>query len=252
MVTDPAREEADGIRKSRTCVPCMTGINCSRGKSRGGWSGCGKGARRQGSGASSAKRRCGDLIKWIAPVRERRVKYEKNPKQVLEILDAGSKKRRAVAQGTMERVREAVLVGRRRGKRLLTGESTRPAASKLPAADCLFDHRSQRHRKKEKNRFKDRPLQKKERMATPGTDEQGRTRKRAPRSEWREPRRSQPTKYRYRCMRAARFAADLIKQQKMNIHDIQISKSRRNTSIICTNWKLDVDVSANLFIWRPR
>jgi tryptophanyl-tRNA synthetase len=49
-----------------------------------------------------------NLIKWIAPVRERRVKYEKNPKQVLEILDAGSKKARAVAQGTMERVREAV------------------------------------------------------------------------------------------------------------------------------------------------
>jgi tryptophanyl-tRNA synthetase len=49
-----------------------------------------------------------NLIKWISPVRERRVKYEKNPKQVLEILDAGSKKARAVAQGTMERVREAV------------------------------------------------------------------------------------------------------------------------------------------------
>jgi tryptophanyl-tRNA synthetase len=49
-----------------------------------------------------------NLIKWIAPVRERRVKYEQNPKQVLEILDAGSKKARVVAQGTMERVREAV------------------------------------------------------------------------------------------------------------------------------------------------
>jgi len=49
-----------------------------------------------------------NLIRWIAPVRERRVKYEKNPKQVLEILDEGSKKARVVAQGTMERVREAV------------------------------------------------------------------------------------------------------------------------------------------------
>src|SRR6267154_687661 len=47
-------------------------------------------------------------IKCNAPVRERRMKYEKNPKQVLEILDAGSKKARTVAQGTMERVREAV------------------------------------------------------------------------------------------------------------------------------------------------
>jgi len=49
-----------------------------------------------------------NLIKWIAPVRERRVNYEQNPKRVLEILDEGSKKARKVAQGTMERVREAV------------------------------------------------------------------------------------------------------------------------------------------------
>jgi len=49
-----------------------------------------------------------NLIKWIAPVRERRVKWENDPKGVLEILDAGSNKARTVAQGTMERVREAV------------------------------------------------------------------------------------------------------------------------------------------------
>jgi tryptophanyl-tRNA synthetase len=49
-----------------------------------------------------------NLIKWIAPVRERRVKWEKNPKGVLEILDEGSRRARVVAQGTMERVREAV------------------------------------------------------------------------------------------------------------------------------------------------
>ena len=48
------------------------------------------------------------LIEWITPVRERRVKYEKNPKQVLELLDDGSNKARKVAQGTMARVREAV------------------------------------------------------------------------------------------------------------------------------------------------
>ncbi len=49
-----------------------------------------------------------NLIKWIAPVRERRVKWENDPKGVIEILDEGSKKARVVAQGTMERVREAV------------------------------------------------------------------------------------------------------------------------------------------------
>jgi len=36
------------------------------------------------------------------------VQFESNPKRVLEILDAGSKRARVVAQGTMERVREAV------------------------------------------------------------------------------------------------------------------------------------------------
>ncbi len=49
-----------------------------------------------------------NLIKWIAPVRERRVKWENDSKGVLEILDAGSRKARKVAQGTRERVREAV------------------------------------------------------------------------------------------------------------------------------------------------
>jgi tryptophanyl-tRNA synthetase len=49
-----------------------------------------------------------NLIKWIAPVRERRLAYEKNPKQVLEILDAGSAKARESAKQTMERVRESV------------------------------------------------------------------------------------------------------------------------------------------------
>jgi tryptophanyl-tRNA synthetase len=49
-----------------------------------------------------------NLIKWIAPVRERRVEYEKHPARVLEMIDEGSKRARRVAQGTMERVREAV------------------------------------------------------------------------------------------------------------------------------------------------
>jgi tryptophanyl-tRNA synthetase len=62
-----------------------------------------------------------NLIKWIAPVRERRVKYEKNPKQVLEILDAGSKKARAVAQGTMECVREAVFGWEKKRKEVASG-----------------------------------------------------------------------------------------------------------------------------------
>ena len=48
------------------------------------------------------------LIQWIEPVRERRIKYEEHPQQVLEIMDAGAERARAVAQHTMERTREAV------------------------------------------------------------------------------------------------------------------------------------------------
>jgi tryptophanyl-tRNA synthetase len=50
-----------------------------------------------------------NLIKWIAPIRERRVEYEKNPSRVLELIDAGSKRARVEAVKTMTRVREAVL-----------------------------------------------------------------------------------------------------------------------------------------------
>jgi len=36
----------------------------------------------------------GQLIKWIVPIRERRVEYEKNPRRVLELIDAGLKRPR--------------------------------------------------------------------------------------------------------------------------------------------------------------
>jgi tryptophanyl-tRNA synthetase len=67
------------------------------------------GCRSAGIGCVECKTKMADhLIEWIAPVRERRVKWENDSKGVLEILDAGSNRARKVAQGTMERVREAV------------------------------------------------------------------------------------------------------------------------------------------------
>lgn len=48
------------------------------------------------------------LIRWIAPIRERRQQYEAQPEQVREILEEGSRKARKVARKTMKRVREAV------------------------------------------------------------------------------------------------------------------------------------------------
>jgi tryptophanyl-tRNA synthetase len=49
-----------------------------------------------------------NLIQWIAPVRERRVKWQNDTKGVVEMIDAGSKRARVEAKKTMERVREAV------------------------------------------------------------------------------------------------------------------------------------------------
>ena len=49
-----------------------------------------------------------NLIKWITPVREKRLDYEAHPKKALEILDAGSAKARESAKLTMQRVREAI------------------------------------------------------------------------------------------------------------------------------------------------
>ncbi|HTA60750.1 MAG TPA: hypothetical protein VK805_21535 [Candidatus Baltobacteraceae bacterium] len=49
-----------------------------------------------------------NLIKWITPVREKRLDYEAHPKKALEILDQGSAKARKSAQHTMERVRAAI------------------------------------------------------------------------------------------------------------------------------------------------
>ncbi|MGB7466329.1 MAG: hypothetical protein WBW14_25805 [Candidatus Acidiferrum sp.] len=61
-----------------------------------------------------------NLIKWIEPVRERRLTYEQNSKRVLEILDAGSSKARESAKQTMARVRESVLGWQRKRQELST------------------------------------------------------------------------------------------------------------------------------------
>jgi len=67
------------------------------------------GCRSAGIGCIECKASMADnLIKWIAPVRERRMKWESDEKGVLEILDAGSQKARESAKRTMQRVRESV------------------------------------------------------------------------------------------------------------------------------------------------
>ncbi|HEY6385066.1 MAG TPA: hypothetical protein VIX91_05220 [Candidatus Acidoferrum sp.] len=58
-----------------------------------------------------------NLIKWIAPVRERRLKWENDQKGVVEMIDEGSKRARVAAKKTMEGVREAVFGWGRRGRK---------------------------------------------------------------------------------------------------------------------------------------
>ena len=106
MVTDPARKRRTDPGNPDVC-PVYDWHKLFSTSATLQWAAAG--CRSAGIGCIECKAKMADhLIEWIAPVRERRVEYEKNPKRVLEILDAGSKRARVVAQGTMERVREAV------------------------------------------------------------------------------------------------------------------------------------------------
>ena len=48
------------------------------------------------------------LVKWIAPIQERRAKYEANPAEVWNVLEDGSRRAKKVAEQTMARIRKAV------------------------------------------------------------------------------------------------------------------------------------------------
>jgi tryptophanyl-tRNA synthetase len=49
-----------------------------------------------------------NLVKWIEPVQARRKELEARPREVWDILDAGSRKAHAAARRTMKRVRNAI------------------------------------------------------------------------------------------------------------------------------------------------
>jgi tryptophanyl-tRNA synthetase len=106
MVTDPARKRRTDPGNPDVC-PVYDWHKLFSTRDTLEWAA--QGCRTAGIGCIECKAKMADhLIEWITPVRERREKYEKHPGRVLEILDDGSKKARKVAQGTMERVREAV------------------------------------------------------------------------------------------------------------------------------------------------
>jgi tryptophanyl-tRNA synthetase len=108
MVTDPARKRRTDPGNPDVC-PVYDWHKLFSAEEPGRLEWVRQGCTTAGIGCIECKAAMAEnLIKWIAPVRERRVKWENDPKGVLEILDEGSRKARAVAQGTMERVREAV------------------------------------------------------------------------------------------------------------------------------------------------
>ncbi len=108
MVTDPARKRRSDPGNPDVC-PVYDWHKLFSAEEPGRLEWVRQGCTTAGIGCIECKAAMAtNLIKWIAPVRERRVKWENDSKGVLEILDAGSRKARKVAQGTMERVREAV------------------------------------------------------------------------------------------------------------------------------------------------
>src|SRR5258706_8237940 len=106
MVTDPARKRRTDPGNPDVC-PVYDWHKLFSPPETLKWSA--EGCRTAAIGCIECKAAMADnLIKWIAPIRERRVEYEKNPRRVLELIDEGSKRARVEAVKTMERVREAV------------------------------------------------------------------------------------------------------------------------------------------------
>lgn len=106
MVTDPARKRRTDPGNPDVC-PVYDWHKLFSSPSTLEWAA--NGCRTAGIGCIECKAKMADhLIESIAPVRERRLEYEKHPKRVLEVIDEGSKRARVEAQKTIGRVREAV------------------------------------------------------------------------------------------------------------------------------------------------
>jgi tryptophanyl-tRNA synthetase len=106
MVTDPARKRRTDPGNPGVC-PVYDWHKLFSPPPTLEWSA--NGCRTAGIGCIECKSAMADnLIKWIEPIRERRIEHEKNPAEVLQILNRGSDRARDVAQKTMSRVREAV------------------------------------------------------------------------------------------------------------------------------------------------
>jgi tryptophanyl-tRNA synthetase len=121
MVTDPARKRRTDPGNPDVC-PVYDWHRLFSSQETLAWAA--EGCRTAGIGCIECKSKMADhLIQWIAPVRERRLEYEKHPARVLEIIDAGSKVARVEAQTTMSRVREAVFGWQKKRNEIASGGS---------------------------------------------------------------------------------------------------------------------------------
>ena len=110
MVTDPARKRRSDAGNPDVC-PVFDWHKLfstpERDPGRLDW--VRQGCTTAGIGCIECKAAMADnLIKWIGPVRERRLDYEQHPKKALQVLDEGSAKAREWAKRTMGRVRDSV------------------------------------------------------------------------------------------------------------------------------------------------
>jgi len=105
MVTDPAR-----IRRTDPGNPdvCPVGDLHKIFSSAETMAKVNEGCRTAGIGCIECKGWAADAL-WqvLAPIQERRAKYEAEPKLAWDILEDGSKKARAVAEATMVEARDA-------------------------------------------------------------------------------------------------------------------------------------------------
>jgi tryptophanyl-tRNA synthetase len=114
MVTDPARKRRENPGNPEIC-PVYDWHKLFSQKETLEWAS--EGCRTARIGCIECKRSMADnLIKWITPVRERRLHYQHEKKLVGQFIQEGSVQARIIAQRTMIRVRDAVF-GKNRVRR---------------------------------------------------------------------------------------------------------------------------------------
>ena len=130
MITDPARKRRTDAGNPDIC-PVYDWHKLFSPAETLSWASVG--CKTAGIGCIECKSAMADnLIKWIAPIRARRLEFAANPARVLELIDAGSKRARETAQATMARVREAVFGWKAKRESIL--ENAQPSGSKQKGA----------------------------------------------------------------------------------------------------------------------